>query len=93
MIEALRSFLDGRVSAACGAQMKNKVGSAYVIQNAVRIEGSIEKMKWKPLSKWQGFSRMMQLSPNQNAELQWKQQEPFVTWLEQDLFAMILMEN
>ena len=37
------------MSAECSAQIKNKVGSAYVIQIDERIEESTEKLKWKIL--------------------------------------------
>ena len=47
-IEAVRSFSDGGMSSECNAQIKkNKVGSAFVIQIADRIEERIHKMKWK----------------------------------------------
>ena len=36
-IEAVRSFLDGGVSTVCDDQIKNKVGSAYVIQIAENL--------------------------------------------------------
>ena len=48
-IEAVRSFFDGGVSAECNAQIQIKVGSAFVIQIAERIEESTEKMKWKTI--------------------------------------------
>ena len=48
-IEAVRSFSDGGVSSECNAQIKNKVGSAFVIQIVERIEEHIDKMKWKTI--------------------------------------------
>ena len=45
-IVAVRSFFDGGVIAECNAQIKNKAGSAYVIQIAEIFEESSEKMKW-----------------------------------------------
>ena len=38
-------LFDGGVIAECNAQIINKVGSAYVIQIAEKIEESSEKMK------------------------------------------------
>ena len=36
-IEAVRSFFDGGVSTVCDDKIKNKVGSAYVIQLAEKL--------------------------------------------------------
>ena len=48
-IEAVRGYFDGGVSLACKGPIKNKVGSAYVIQIAEDIVESSGKMKWKTI--------------------------------------------
>ena len=49
-IEAVRCFFDGGVSSACTDKIKNRVGSAYVIQIAGQIEEDRHKMKWKTIT-------------------------------------------
>ena len=48
-VEAVRSFFDGGAHIQCDDKIKNKVGSAFVIQIPERIEESTEKMKWKTI--------------------------------------------
>ena len=45
----MRSFFDGGVSSECNSSTKNKVGSAYVIQVAERIEEDAHQIKWKTI--------------------------------------------
>ena len=47
----MRSFFDGGVSSACGDNIKNKVGSAYVIQIVEKIEEVTHKMKWRTITE------------------------------------------
>ena len=49
-IEAVRSFFDGGVSSARTDKIKNRVGSAYVIQIAENEEDT-HKMKWKTITE------------------------------------------
>ena len=46
-IEAVTGFFDCGVSSACHWASKNKVGAAYVIQVARRIEDEAQEMKWR----------------------------------------------
>ena len=50
-IEAVRSFLDGGVSTVCDDKIKNKVGSAYVIQIVEQIEEDTHKMTWRTITE------------------------------------------
>ena len=45
-IEAVREVFGG-ASSGCDASVRNKVGSAYVIQVAERIEEDMHQMEWK----------------------------------------------
>ena len=45
-VEAVRSFFDGGVSKDCQGQVKNKVGSTYVIQISETWRRTQNKMKW-----------------------------------------------
>ena len=47
----MRSFFDGGVSSACTDKIKNRVGSAYVIQIAGKFEEDRHKMKWKTITE------------------------------------------
>ena len=44
-IEAVRGFFDGGVSSSCKGHIENKVGPAYVIQVAERIEDEVQVMQ------------------------------------------------
>ena len=48
-IEAVRSFFDGGVSSEGDSSAKNRVGPAYVIQVADRIEEDANQTKWKTI--------------------------------------------
>ena len=42
----MRSFFDGGVSTVCDDWIKNRVGSAYVIQIAEKLTKITHKIKW-----------------------------------------------
>ena len=50
-MEAVRAYFDGGVNIQDADKIKHKVGSAYVIQSAERIEESTEKMRLKTVVK------------------------------------------
>ena len=75
--EAVRSSFDGGVSSEFNAQIKKQWLLLFKL--------------WEELR--QNSSLMMRQQRKQNARLQWKQQEPFVVWLELAAFALILMGN
>ena len=50
-IAAVRAYFDGGVSRQEDQKVKNKVGSAYVIQTSERIEEVAEKMEWRTITE------------------------------------------
>ena len=86
-----KSSFDRGVRSACNASINYKVGSAYVIQVAERIEEDMHSMKWRTVievAKKKILPDDATVSQAESAQLRWRQQEPFAAWLEQDVFAL-----
>ena len=60
----MRCFFDGGVSRACTDKIKNRVGSAYVIQIADNFQEDRHKMKWKTITE------VAKILPNNATETQ-----------------------